>query len=85
MFARAWSATSADGALRDHFANVVAHRITQIDNNPTDGFCSAELVEDFINRCDKIFEEHTPRTIAQVEKLAEEIDTAELYDLIQND
>ncbi len=82
---RAWSGTCADGKLRDRFANLVAHRITQIDNCPGDAYATAELVADFVERCDRIFAEHGPETIESVEKLAAEIDTDELYDLIVND
>ncbi len=81
---RVWNATCAEGQLRDQFANSVAHRITQIDNCPGDSHESVELVEDFVERCDAIFAERHPETSEQVEKLAAEIDTTDLYDLCQN-
>lgn len=84
MIRRAWYATCPDGVLRDQFANAVAHRITQIDNCPGDGFVAAVLVDDFVDRCDRLFSQHGPETAEAVEQLAAEIDTADLYDLFEN-
>jgi hypothetical protein len=82
---RAWTVTCADGELRDSFANAVAHRITQIDNCPGDAYANPELVDDFVEKCDAIFAEHNPETLEAALELANEIDTTELYDLVQND
>ena len=82
---RAWSATCPDGYLMDAFANAIEHRITQIDNDPLDAYVTVELVEDFVARCDRIFAENNPSNLEEVEKLATEIDTLELYEYIRND
>jgi hypothetical protein len=82
---KAWNATCADGKLRDQFANAVGHRITQIDNCPGDAFVTAELVDDFVERCDKLFDHYNPASADEVKTLAMEVDTFDLYDLIQND
>lgn len=82
---RAWQGTCADGHFRDQFANAVAHRITQVDNCPGDAHVSVELVDDFVDRCDALFAQHCPESGDAVAALAAEIDTVDLYDLLQND
>lgn len=79
---RAWSATCTDGYLRDMFANAVAHRITEETHESAMAGYPAELVEDFVSRCDAIFEQHDPETAEAVESLADEIDTDGLYDCV---
>jgi len=78
---RAWSATCPDGRIRDHFANAVAHRITEESHESAMAGYPPELVDDFVERCDSIFAKHGPEDYEAAAKLAAEIDTAELYDL----
>lgn len=78
---RAWSGTCPDGHLRDYFANSVAHRINEESHDSAMAGYSPELVEDFVDRCDRLFAEHSPDTYERVAALATEIDTLDLYEL----
>ena len=84
MIRRAWNVTCPEGPLMDDFANSLAHRITQDEIGPSADYTTAILVDDFVEQCDKIFAQHNPATSEEVERLAAEINTDSLYDLVQN-
>lgn len=77
---RAWQGTCPEGSLRDYFANSVAHRINEEHQSQPVCWGEAELVEDFVDRCDAIFAEHNPEDSEAAAKLAEEIDTTDLWE-----
>lgn len=79
---RAWSGTCPDGDLKDYFVNGMAHRITEDSHESAIQGYPAELVEDFVARCDKIFEESSPDTYEQAQQLIDSTDTTDLYDLV---
>ena len=78
---RAWSATCADGWLRDAFANAVAseaNSAAEADRLAL-GAEGYELVDDFISRCDEIYAASEAGTKTAVEELARSVDVSELY------
>lgn len=79
---RAWSGTCPDGEIRDYFCNSVAHRITEENHDSAVAGYPPELVEDFVERCDRIYDEHNPEDAEAAQELADSVDTTELYDLV---
>lgn len=81
---RAWSGTCTDGWLRDLFVNAVAHRIEEENHDAHAQGYPPELVEDFVERCDALFEAASPEplTAEAVDELAADIDTSDLYELV---
>lgn len=84
---RAWSATCPDGPMMDMFANAVESVINR-EVEPPFG-CEIELVADFVERCDKIFEtlfyDNNNVTVADIDKAVSEIDLCEFYDLVSEE
>lgn len=81
---RAWNATCPEGELRDYFCNQVASRIlsrAEANDSAVAGY-PAELVEDFLERCDALFAGHNPETPEEAAALAETVDVAPLFDYV---
>ena len=79
---RAWSATCPDGWLRDHFANGLCHLITEENQESASLGFPPELVDDFVDRCDKLFDAARPDTVEAVDELIRTTETTELFDLV---
>ena len=79
---RAWNPTCPEGKLRDRFANAVAHRILSSEEAHDSAVAGypAVLADDFVERCDQLFAEHSPETTEAAELIAESINTADLFD-----
>lgn len=82
---RAWSGHIAEGLARDHFANLVAFRIHQESHDSEMAGYPAELVGDFVDRCDSLFEAASPEptTGEEIESLAWSVEINALYDLVE--